>query len=91
MYSILAHYKAFTVLKKKSLFLRYGCCLDGVTPAQGFGRAGCPEYQTTVTTLVVTTSCFYKLLEVAEETDFWKPFMESATQAVKIVLCLLQL
>ncbi|XP_011489898.1 papilin isoform X1 [Oryzias latipes] len=25
---------------------RYGCCLDGVTLAQGFGRAGCPEYQT---------------------------------------------
>lgn len=88
MYSILAHYKAFT---QKSLFLRYGCCLDGVTPAQGFGRAGCPEYQTTVTTMVVTTSCFYKLLKVAEETDFWKSFMESAAQAVKIVLCLLQL
>lgn len=35
-------------MKKKNLFLRYGCCLDGVTPAQGFGRAGCPEYLTAV-------------------------------------------
>ncbi|KAF7663242.1 hypothetical protein LDENG_00215820 [Lucifuga dentata] len=36
------------LLKVKYLLLRYGCCLDGVTPAQGFGRAGCPDYQRTV-------------------------------------------
>ncbi|KAF6737551.1 Papilin [Oryzias melastigma] len=28
------------------VYSRYGCCLDGVTVAHGFGRAGCPEYQT---------------------------------------------
>lgn len=35
----------------KNIIYRYGCCLDGVTAATGFGRAGCPEYQT-VTTVV---------------------------------------
>lgn len=43
-------------LKKKNhrLCFRYGCCSDGVTPAQGFGQAGCPEYQTVVGITLLT-------------------------------------
>lgn len=57
---LMAEYEVFPGLK--TLFLRYGCCLDGVTPAQGFGMAGCPEYQTTVTRVVTITFVSHLIL-----------------------------
>ena len=45
--------------KNLSLLLRYGCCMDGITPAQGFGRAGCPDYQTSVVRIYILFTLLY--------------------------------
>ena len=45
--------------KNPSLLLRYGCCMDGITPARGFGRAGCPEYRTSVVRIYIVFTLLY--------------------------------
>lgn len=51
---------------------RYGCCLDGVTAAQGFKRAGCPEFNRVIsifsTLIILLCSIHYVIISFSRPT-----------------------